>query len=483
MGEQVGVALGNVLPREGPVLQRGARVVVVYEGHRARRPQAHQTWRATLGVGQAPALVAAERLLEDRLGGEVKGGGGAAGGVAPVHRALTVGVLVVGQHTVRVVAGVPELAHREARHGRVHVLLRVLPGVPQHKVEAEAVDADGLPQPPHPLLQLGAHRLVLVVDVWRRGILVTSPRVALAAPLGCVAGDHLLVPGHAPAKLVPAAARVLPGGAAVVDDSVHHGLHVARVHLGVEVDQVLLRPVLGVQVVQVRGEVPLVRHRRGGRRQPDGGVARVRELVDAARQMMVPAHPVDALARLPVEALQEDLVPLPGAGPGAHSGGGLHEVGHGGAAERRLALHLLGRGLRHRDLLQLHLELAARRERRLHGRHAALQHGGGLQARLLLRNHLQLQRLVLRLALQLQRQLSGEALHRHQDGSGLGHLRSCELERRRRLRASGRCLRGSFVVFRLVSSCSLSAIHLAGVGSRSNPPSLSCCGNTIDSRS
>lgn len=39
-------------------------------------------------------------LPQQHLEREIKGGRGAAGGVAPVHRALAVRVLVVGQHTI-----------------------------------------------------------------------------------------------------------------------------------------------------------------------------------------------------------------------------------------------------------------------------------------------------------------------------------------------------------------------------------------------
>lgn len=46
-----------------------------------------------LRVHEAPELVPAQRLLQDALGGEVKGCVGATGGVHPVHGALAVRVL------------------------------------------------------------------------------------------------------------------------------------------------------------------------------------------------------------------------------------------------------------------------------------------------------------------------------------------------------------------------------------------------------
>ena len=55
------------------------------------------------------------------LGGEVEGRGGAAGAVSPVDGALPVRVLVVVEHTVGVLAGVPVLAKRQLRHRGIHV--------------------------------------------------------------------------------------------------------------------------------------------------------------------------------------------------------------------------------------------------------------------------------------------------------------------------------------------------------------------------
>eukprot|EP00976_Prorocentrum_cordatum_P092099 1188794-Prorocentrum_minimum.AAC.1 len=535
VGEEVGIALANVLPGEGPVLQRGASVVVVYERHRTGRPQAHHTRGAALHKHHATGRGARQRLLNIRLrhtspppavynyhwctsiarkwraqqgrvvafkkrlrefrgvfegggghvdGGSVigspahrrrwcrrwsrtssrcagggrpekhiteqpeqpetrqrargesgpqagarpppppvhghkyiyiyiytgprqewsgggqkagapdlRGGGGGRGGAGRRKRKKTqikgFAHLVVGEHAVGVVARVPELSDGEAGHGGVDVLLRVLARVPQHKVKAEAVDAYGVPQPPHPLLELLAHRLVGVVDVGRRRVCARArPRIALAAPLrhtkpgadttinaghasrvphsalhvtispalapcvtayarespltlrkalggDCgagrasgsplcgagrlvVAGDHLLVPGHAPAELVPAALRILRGAAAVVDHDVRARLEVARAQLRIELNELRLRAVLGVEVVEVCGEVALVRDGRGGRRQPDGREAGVCQLVDAADQVLVPTHPVHPVARLPVEALQQNLVALPTPGPGAH---------------------------------------------------------------------------------------------------------------------------------------------------------------------
>mmetsp|Transcript_10316 Transcript_10316/g.17757 ORF Transcript_10316/g.17757 Transcript_10316/m.17757 type:complete len:339 (+) Transcript_10316:872-1888(+) len=325
MCQQVGVPLLDMLRREGPMIQRGARVMVVYERHRARGPQAHHAWGAALRVGEAPALVPPERLLQDALRGEVEGRGGAAGGVAPVHSPLPMGVLVVGEHPIGVVASIPELSDGQPRHGGVHVLLREVPTVSLHEVEAETVVADDLAHPLHPLLQLGPHHVVGVVNVGGGSVLIPGPGVASSAPFRIVAGDHALIPGEAAPKLVPPAV-LLDGGAAMVDHDVRDGLDVALPHLLDQVYQLLLGSVLRVQVVQVQRQVPLLTDRLRRWRQPDACETSVRKLVNARLHIVVPTHPIKPVARLPVETLQQDLVALATTGPAADGRGRLCEL-------------------------------------------------------------------------------------------------------------------------------------------------------------
>ena len=61
----VGVALVQVLGGEGPVIEGGACVVVLYEAHRARGPHAQQPRGAPLAVHKAPVLSAAHGFLQD----------------------------------------------------------------------------------------------------------------------------------------------------------------------------------------------------------------------------------------------------------------------------------------------------------------------------------------------------------------------------------------------------------------------------------
>lgn len=80
---------------------------------------AHSPWEQ---VGLSAQL---SESVGTHLGAEVEAGSGAPGGVAPVHDALAVGVLVVRQPAPRVVAAVrPHLSHNHRRLRRLHVLLQ-----------------------------------------------------------------------------------------------------------------------------------------------------------------------------------------------------------------------------------------------------------------------------------------------------------------------------------------------------------------------
>lgn len=61
------------------------------------------------------------------FGGEVEGCSSATGSVAPVDCALAVAVLVVVQHAICVLAGVPKLSKSQLRHSCVYVLPCELP--------------------------------------------------------------------------------------------------------------------------------------------------------------------------------------------------------------------------------------------------------------------------------------------------------------------------------------------------------------------
>lgn len=69
-----------------------------------------------LRIHQAPQLAAAKRLLQDALGCKVKGCVGATRLVNPVDSALAMAILVVVEHTIRVLACVPVLTKRHLWH-------------------------------------------------------------------------------------------------------------------------------------------------------------------------------------------------------------------------------------------------------------------------------------------------------------------------------------------------------------------------------
>lgn len=91
MCEDVGIALVEVSVGERPMVQGGPCVVVVNECDAARWPHADDACWPALAVAQPPVLPAADCLLENALGGEVKGSGGATSVVAPVDGALPAG--------------------------------------------------------------------------------------------------------------------------------------------------------------------------------------------------------------------------------------------------------------------------------------------------------------------------------------------------------------------------------------------------------
>mmetsp|Transcript_16293 Transcript_16293/g.45393 ORF Transcript_16293/g.45393 Transcript_16293/m.45393 type:complete len:358 (+) Transcript_16293:322-1395(+) len=357
MGEDVGVALLDMIPREGPVLEAGASVVVVYEGHCAARPHANQAGGLALGVHQTPALVSAHSLLENALGGEIKGCGGAAGAVDPVDCALPVGVLVILQHAAVVGARVPVLTKRKLWHRCVDILLRVLAGVANDKVEAPPVKADGVLQPSEPVNVVLAHLLLGVVDVGGRRIHLPSAARPTAVEVMAVRGDDGRVPWQPATKLVPLAAFALGRGTAVVDDNVGHSLQPKLMRRAVELAEVALGAVGGVEVVQVPWQVALRRDTVCGRGQPDCCDSAFSDELQLLLQLLVPL----LLARVPVEGLQEDLKAV-----ASRSAGGCASSNGPKAQVRALVALLLRWRLSH-------LGGAQPLDGGIHGGHVALQ--------------------------------------------------------------------------------------------------------------
>ena len=154
--EGVRVAHANLVAGERPVRLGGTGIVVIDEGHRAAGPEADDAGRPPFLVHQPPKLRPAASLLENTLGGEVKGGAYAAGGVDPVDDALPVRILVVLQ-TLAVVEGVPVLAHGELGHARAGVLARKLAAVPFAEVESNPAKPDVVDEPLDPLAQVLLH--------------------------------------------------------------------------------------------------------------------------------------------------------------------------------------------------------------------------------------------------------------------------------------------------------------------------------------
>mmetsp|Transcript_20377 Transcript_20377/g.39014 ORF Transcript_20377/g.39014 Transcript_20377/m.39014 type:complete len:286 (-) Transcript_20377:1603-2460(-) len=233
-------------------------------------------------------------------------------------------VLVVREHAVRVVAGVPELPKGELGHTGVHVLACELARVSLHVVEAPPVKPDVLAHPPHPLLEALAHALLGVVDVGSGPVLLARGRRAAARPLGVVGGDVRLVPCQPAAELVPLPV-LLTRRAPMVDDDVRYRLDVLLAHLAQQSLELHLRAELGVEVVKVQRQVALQGHALGGGRQPDGGVPGSGELIQSVQQVLIPYLAVHAMARLPVEALENDFVALSAGRPCPELG--LRELG------------------------------------------------------------------------------------------------------------------------------------------------------------
>mmetsp|Transcript_4886 Transcript_4886/g.12249 ORF Transcript_4886/g.12249 Transcript_4886/m.12249 type:complete len:309 (+) Transcript_4886:447-1373(+) len=299
--------------REAPVALRGAGVMVLQEGGGAGGPPAHHSGRLAVGVPQAPVLVALEDGVQDALGGDVEGGGVAARRVDPVDDPLAVGVLDVLRHALPVVRqAVPVLADRKVGRAVLHVLAHKATVEAAHVVQPPAVKADVVAQPLQPLADVVADKVLRVVDVGRRVEGVAGADVAAAVKVRVVRHDRVRVPVHPAAKLVPDAVGVLVIRAAMVEHRVAENLDaVGLQRLDARLQRVLAA-VVRVERVEVAREVALRRHRVRGRRHPHQREARLCKLLGLAGQHAVPV----LLVALPVEALQQDLLPAP-IGPGS----------------------------------------------------------------------------------------------------------------------------------------------------------------------
>mmetsp|Transcript_9610 Transcript_9610/g.18033 ORF Transcript_9610/g.18033 Transcript_9610/m.18033 type:complete len:681 (-) Transcript_9610:92-2134(-) len=397
MGQYVSVPLVQTVVRERPVPKRGARVVVLDEEHGPGRPDPHDARRPALGIHQPPPLVPAHRLLEYSLGGEVKCGGRSARLVAPVDGALPVLVLIVVQHTLRVVARVPELSDGELRHGAVDVRPGEFPRVPLDVVEPPAVESDRLLHVVQPLDQVLLDKLLSVVDVRRRLVAVAGIKVSRASKLGVVRADGVLVPRQPATKLVPPPLVVLVVGAPMVHHDVPDRLEALGLGRLDQLTQIGLAPVLTVQAVEVPGEVALRADAVGRGRKPQRREAGLGKLGALLLQDLVPV----VLAALPVERLENDLVARASRRAGSRASAD-EEAPFGPSPP-------LAGGPRDRQALRA----PPRRQERLHRRHAPLQDGRGLGSRGELRHHL------LRVQPVLCRDLS-LPVHGHRLGSPLG---------------------------------------------------------------
>eukprot|EP00958_Prasinococcus_capsulatus_P020825 scaffold2755_cov333-Prasinococcus_capsulatus_cf.AAC.5 len=214
----------DLVPRERPVRLRGARVVIVQEGHGARRPETHDARRLALVVLEAPVLRVAHRVLQDALRGEVERLRQATGAVHPVHRALAMRPLVVLKCAMRVAQRVPRcgcVPDGEERVGCFDVAAHKFTAVALGEVEAPAVVAHLMTQVVEPLAQILLHLLVGVIDVGRRREVVAGGAVAGSAKVWVISGDGPLSPRHALAVVaVPGAPAALLRRRPVVDDNV-----------------------------------------------------------------------------------------------------------------------------------------------------------------------------------------------------------------------------------------------------------------------
>ena len=265
VGEDVGVALHDLVTRERPRVLRGARVVVVDERDGLLWAQADQTGRPPLGVLHPRQLAVVERGLEDALGGVVERRGGAADGVHPVREDLPVRVLVGARPPVLLVRQVrPYLRHRDVGRRAVDVPAGDGRGVAVGEVEAPAVEADGVAlQPLEPPREVAPDDVVQVVEVRRRLVVQAGVGVARAVGVAVVAADHVGAPVEAAVRRAALedavdAAAVLALRRAVVEDDVGDALDALTVERRDEGPQLRLVPVLGhVQVVQPPRKITL----------------------------------------------------------------------------------------------------------------------------------------------------------------------------------------------------------------------------------
>mmetsp|Transcript_13470 Transcript_13470/g.56426 ORF Transcript_13470/g.56426 Transcript_13470/m.56426 type:complete len:754 (+) Transcript_13470:938-3199(+) len=379
--EDVRVPLRDLLAGEGPVRLRGTRVVVVQEGHSARRPVAEHPRRLAAAVGQPPVRAVAHSLLQDALGGEVERGRLAARLVHPVDGTLAVAVLVAVQPAAGVRHGVPVLAHREGGAAGLDVLAHELACVALGEVEAPAVVADVVAEPAEPALEVAADDVVGVVNVRRSGEVVARLVVASAREALVGARNRPLTPAHPLlAVVVPLPVPALLRGRAVVDDDVGvriHALVVQRTEAGA---QLALGAVATVQAVKVRRQVALRRDGVRGGRHPHAREARFGDIGSLGLHDAIPG----VVVALPVEALKDDLAAelqaierrLLGA-PARHPARDVQELLLNGG-DCLLHLHLFLERLERGKLVRLRrLDKRQRRVVKLDGLLARRCHGRG----------------------------------------------------------------------------------------------------------
>ncbi|BAH94350.1 Os08g0473800, partial [Oryza sativa Japonica Group] len=310
VGEDVGVALHDLVGGERPKLLRRAGVVVVDERDGLLWQPPDHAGGLAVAVAQPPQL-ALDARLQEALGGEVERHRRPADGVHPVHQLLPALVLVGRRLAVAVVAQrVPYLGDDEARLAALDVHLSDVRGVSLGEVEAPAVEADVGLEPVEPVGELPLDARVEVVDVGRRAEPLAGVAVARAVGvLRVVAADHAGAPveavvGRPALEHAVHAAGVLLLGAPVVDHDVGDALDALPVERRDQRLELRRRAVLGrVQVVETPRHVPLRRHGVRRRRQPDVGDPGLGDVVDLAFQHVVPATLL--LPRLPVETLHD----------------------------------------------------------------------------------------------------------------------------------------------------------------------------------
>mmetsp|Transcript_7826 Transcript_7826/g.23112 ORF Transcript_7826/g.23112 Transcript_7826/m.23112 type:complete len:327 (-) Transcript_7826:334-1314(-) len=290
-----------------------ASVVVIDEGDGAGGPPPDDPRRFALRIPQPPELPQVQRFLQHPLGAEVEPGSGAPGGVAPVHDALAVRVLVVRQPAPRVIAAVrPHLSHNDLWLRRLHVLLHVLTPISLGKVEPPAIKAHVMSEPRQPGLEVASHPLRGVVQIGSRLEEVLCFDSASASELGGLVANYAgCVPRISTGVLVPLSVWTLLLGTSVVDHHIGQSLQAVPVKRGYAAFQVCLVAVGCAEAIVVLRHVAFGGNGLAGRWKPHGGDACLRYLLCFVREPSQPVRPLVAVAQaaaLPVEALEQHLL-------------------------------------------------------------------------------------------------------------------------------------------------------------------------------